>query len=80
MKKLILIITLATATQLSAFPYLIPEELGAKGNTLIDTSEDIKTETEKSSCVITYHNNIIISKFTCDKVNEIINDSKVLDK
>ncbi len=76
MKKLILIITLAT-TQLSAFPYLMPQELGAKGNTLIDTSEDIKTETEKSSCIITYNNNIIISKFTCKKVNKIINDSKV---
>ena len=77
MIKLILIITLATATQLSAFPYLLPEELGAEGNILIDANDDIKTKAEQESCVITYHNSIIISKFTCDKVNEIINDSKV---
>ena len=80
MKKLILIITLATATQLSAFPYLLPEELGAEGNILIDANDKIKTTADKEHCVITYHNNIIISKYTCDKVNQIIDDSKVLDK
>ena len=75
MKKLILIITLAT-TQLNAFPYLMPEDLGAKGSFLIDANDKVKTTADKERCVITYHNNIIISKYTCKKVNQIIDDSK----
>ena len=72
MKKLILIITLAITTQLSAFPYLMPEELGAKGSFLIDANDKVKTTADKKSCIITYHNNIIISSYTCDKVNQIV--------
>jgi len=79
MKKLILMITLVT-TQLSAFPYLVPEELGAEGSFLIDANDDIKLYQYKHSCVIIYNNNVSISKFSCKKIQKIIDNNKVVDK